>query len=275
MDMDAFQNIAVASTFSPRFLPLLAEVKAFTQTLGREFSVIHAGEQNAESEARFAEAFAELGVTAGVHWIDSANPSDAILRCVAENRTDLLIAGALKKETAGRHFLGHVSRVLMRDAPCSLLFFTEPSPTPQPFRNIAVVTDFSERSRQSLHAAVTLAEKSPGATIHVLCIFTVFAQVLAEPQQFIQGEKSDSTALASEQARLEEFVAEFATTGVSIETRCIEGTTGFAASDYVQSIEADLLVIPANPPTDQEVFPSRMEWLFNVIPTNLLVYRPH
>lgn len=272
--MDGFQNIAVASTFSPRFLPLLSETKAFTQTLGRDFSVIHAGAPTADSAARFAEAFAELELKPEIFWNEAENPADAILQCLAEHPTDLLIAGALKKETAGRHFLGHVSRVLMRRAPCSLLFFTEPSATPQPFRNFAVVIDFSESSRACLQATVAFAKKTPGAKIHVLRIFTVFAQVLAEPQQFIQGGEPDSSALASETARLEQFIAEFATEGVAFDARCIEGTTGFAASDYVQSIEADLLVIPANPPTQAEVFPARLEWLFNVIPTNLLVYRP-
>jgi hypothetical protein len=69
-------------------------------------------------------------------------------------------------------------------------------------------------------------------------------------------------------------VKEFDTAGVPIDTRCIEGTTGFAAADFVQSIEADLLVVAGETTAGHAAFPARMEWLENVIPANLLVIRP-
>ena len=51
------------------------------------------------------------------------------------------------------------------------------------------------------------------------------------------------------------------------------GGAGFAAADFVQSIEADLLVIASEPSAGHAHFPARLEWLENVIPANLLVLR--
>src|SRR5438874_1345513 len=140
--MLSFERIAVASTFSPRFLPLLAEAKAFTEMHGAKFSVLHVGERNAENEKQFADAFVQLGIEAPIHWL-SGEPAEALVRCVRENKFDLLIAGALEKEAEGRTFLGQASRVLMREAPCSLLLFTKPSREPKPLRTIVTATDFS------------------------------------------------------------------------------------------------------------------------------------
>lgn len=135
-----------------------------------------------------------------------------------------------------------------------------------------MIVDFTPPSRHALRATIELAARSKAEGVHVLRIFTVFAQVLAEPHEFIKGQ--DSTALAGEEARLKAFVAEFDIGTVPVMARCIEGTTGFAAADFVQSIGADLLVIGSITTAGHACFPPRMEWLENVIPANLLVIRP-
>ena len=58
-----------------------------------------------------------------------------------------------------------------------------------------------------------------------------------------------------------------------MEVRCIRGNTGFAAADFVKSIEADLLVIPLDPSVNKGRLPTNLEWLADVIPCNLWVIR--
>jgi nucleotide-binding universal stress UspA family protein len=159
----------------------------------------------------------------------------------------------------------------VRAAPCSLLLFANPARNPTPFRNLAVVVDYSQPSRDALRATLDLAARTRAESVHVLRVFTVFAQVLAEPGQFIKGR--DTNALAAEEARLDAFVEEFDIASIPIVTRCIEGTTGFAAADFVQAIPADLLVVASQLVSGSAGFPARMEWLENVIPANLLVIR--
>jgi hypothetical protein len=63
-------------------------------------------------------------------------------------------------------------------------------------------------------------------------------------------------------------------TAVPIEARCIRGNTGLAASDFVQSVKADLLVVPM-PKNDDAIqqLPSNIAWISDVIPCNLWVIR--
>jgi nucleotide-binding universal stress UspA family protein len=265
--MKLFGKIAVASTFSPRFLPMLAEAKAFATLLGQPFELIHAGEESAEDRERFEQAFAELEFTGAIHWRQAAQPSEAILQAVADSGIDLLLAGAMERDREGRYFLGKVARALVRNAPCSLLLFANPSRQTAQFRTLSVIVDYTPASRLALQVALDLAALAHAEAVHVLRVFTVFAQFLAEP------ENGDSTALSTEEARLDAFVEEFEIAELPIITRCIEGTTGFAAADFVQSIEADLLVIASEPSPGRAHFPARMEWLENVIPANLLVVR--
>jgi len=270
--MDFFGKVAVASTFSPRFLPVLAEANAIATLLDRPIEIIHAGIGSAENLERFTHAFAEIGFSGPIHWREAAQPSIAIIQAVRDAGIGLLIAGAMERDSEGRFFLGKVSRVLVREAPCSLLLFTTPSRDPAPMRKLAVIVDFTAGSRHALLATLDLAARCKAEEVHVLRVFTVFAQFLAEPHEFIKGQ--DTNALAAEETRLDEFVREFDIEAIPIHTRCIEGTTGFAAADFVQSIGADLLVIAGDATTGRPHFPARMEWLENVIPANLLVIRP-
>jgi len=271
--MKPFGKIAVASTFSPRFLPMLAEAKAVAAVLGVPFEIVHAGEETAEDRERFARAFAEMEITGPIHWRQAGQPSDAIIRAVADAGVDLLLAGAMERDSHGRYFLGKVARALIQEAPCALLLFANPSLQPPPLRTLAVVVDYTPASRHALKTTLELAARVGVESVHVMRVFTVFAQMLAEPEGLLKGRDSHH-ALAAEEARLDAFVEEFEISAIPIITRCIEGTTGFAASDYVQSIEADLLVIATERTTGPARFPARMEWLENVIPSNLLVVRP-
>jgi nucleotide-binding universal stress UspA family protein len=169
--------------------------------------------------------------------------------------------------------VGNVARTLLRDAPCSLLLFTSPSLETKPFRQIVSVTDFSEVSKVSLRQTYFLAKLNGAESIRVARIFTIFAQALEQPEEFFSGKESRKPMLEAEQKRIEEFAQSIGESPVPIEAVCVEGTTGFAASDYVEAVEADLLVIPSKPPGTPKLLPDGMDWVFSVIPSNLFIVR--
>jgi nucleotide-binding universal stress UspA family protein len=269
--MDLFGKVAAASTFSPRFLPLLAEAAAVAKLLDRPFEIIHAGPESGGNRERFEEAFRKLHLSGAIHWRETEHPAEGIIQAVRDAGIGLLLAGAVERDADGRYFLGNVARTLVQDAPCSLLLFANPVLPPPPFRKLAAIVDYSDASRDALRAALDLAARSKAESLHVLRVFTVFAQILAEPNHFAPG--GGAHAIADEEARLDAFVEEFDIDDIPIITHCIEGTTGFAAADFVQSIPADLLIIAGGASGGHALFPARMEWLENIIPANLLVVR--
>ena len=77
-----------------------------------------------------------------------------------------------------------------------------------------------------------------------------------------------------EEAALDNFVLSAGDTKVPIDARCIRGNTGFAASDFVKSVEADLLVVPVHKDENaKERFPNHLAWIADVIPCNLWLVR--
>ena len=190
-----------------------------------------------------------------------------------EQGIDLLVAGALEKQTPGRNYVGDVARTLLRDAPCSLLLFTKPSIDPQPFRQIVVVTDFSELSTTSLQRTYFLARQNSAEGIRVVRIYTVFTQAKEQPAEYFGREGSRRPMLEAEERHIMEFAAAAGESPVPVEAVCVEGTTGFAASDYVESVKADLLVIPSKPTGTAQLLPDGMDWVFSVIPSNLFIVR--
>lgn len=272
--MRDFPHIALASAFSPRFRPLLAEARRVCDLLSRDLLVLHAGRREAASEQKFSEALDELGLSPeAIRWLDGEEPAVLLGRWATEHPHDLLIAGALEKYTEGRTFSGRIARALMRTAPCSLLLFTHPENSPRPWRQLVTVSDYSAAALDALRFTFELAVRAGAENVHVLRIFTIFAQVLAQPEQLKRGEHSTDDALAAEEEKLREFVERAGPAPVPVEMRCVEGTTGLAAADYVQSVEGDLLVIPAAAPGANDALPARMEWLYSTIPTNLLLLR--
>ena len=272
--MNRYKKIALASTFSPRFLPLLAETGRLAEKLNCDFSLIHAGEENEESRGKFEAAFKDVSLARRprIHWA-GGEPAAAILQTIKEQGIDLLVAGALEKEASGRHYVGNVARSLLRDAPCSLLLFTNPSVDPQPFRQIVVITDFSELSLLSLERTYFLARENAAEGIRIVRIFTIFTQALEQPEEFFGKTDSRRPMLEAEEKHIAEFAVKAGPSPVPVETICVEGTTGFAASDYVEAVKADLLVIPSKPVGTPQLLPDGMDWVFSVIPSNLFIVR--
>jgi nucleotide-binding universal stress UspA family protein len=269
-----YKTIAVATTFSPRFMRVLAEAKRIRDRFSTDLHLIHVGRRNAEIPRKFGEVLAELELPADsrIHY-EEGDPAEAILAALARENIDLLVAGALEKEIVLHPFLGNVARRLVREANCSVMLFTHPEKNPKPLRRIVFIADHSKKELSALQTVLQLAEAEPCERLYVIAIVTAFDEARAS----IRGNSVNAHAQEPNGAKedaLEELVLSAGATEVPIETRFIRGATGLAASDFVRSVEADLLVVPL-PKTGGKVqqLPSNIAWVSDVIPCNLWVIR--
>ena len=273
-DSSPYKTIAVATTFSPRFKHVLAEAKRIRDRFGAELHLIHVGKRNQETPKKFSDVLAELELPADspIHY-EEGDPAEAILAALARENIDVLVAGALEKEIVLHPFLGNVARRLVREANCSVMLFTHPQKKPEPLRRIVFIADHSQQGLVALKTTLILAEAESCERLYVIGIITAFDEARAS----IAGDASASAAHQpnhGEEDPLEEFVLSAGATEVPIETRLIRGATGLAASDFVRSVEADLLVVPL--PKSRETvqqLPSNIAWVSDVIPCNLWIVR--
>jgi len=269
-----YKTIAVASTFSPRFKQVLAEAKRIRDRLVSDLHVIYVGERNEETAKKFGDAFAQLQLPGNstIHY-EQGEPADAILRVLVKHKIDMIVAGALEKEIVLHRFLGNVARRLVREAACSVMLFTRPEVKPRSLRRIVFVADYSDHALQALKTALPLASVESCERLYVIRIITTFDEARASRRADAgNGDKPKSDE--DEEAALEKFVLSAGATDVPIETRCIRGNTGLAASDFAQSVEADLLVVPVETNEDaSRQLPNNIAWITDVIPCNLWVIR--
>jgi nucleotide-binding universal stress UspA family protein len=269
LNSSPYPTIAVASTFSPRFEQVLSEAKRMRDHFGAALSLIHVGERSPETAKKFHEVLTGLQLPAdSTVYYEQGNPAEGILRALKNNNINMLIAGALEKEVVLHPFLGNVARRLVREAGCSIMLFTNPERDPKPLRRIVFVADYSEHAREALKQTLHLALGESCERLYVVRIITTFDEARAKADG--NGKKSEMQD--DEEIKLENFILSAGATEVPIEARCIRGNTGFAVADFVQSIQADLLVVPDSPSDDQLLLPN-LAWLTDVIPCNLWVIR--
>ena len=279
MSEPTYKRIAVASAFSPRFEQVLAEAKRVRDRLAAELNLIYVGEKNEETTQRFTEALAAMQLPADsiIHY-HQGSPADAILEAVHNNAVELIVAGALEKEVILRPFLGNVARRLVREARCSVMLFTKPEREPKPMRRIVFfVPDYSEHALRALCQTLDLAVKEGCEKLYIIRIYTSFdaarATLRANRPEASEDQPAARTLEEEEQA-LEEFIdrAE-CEADIEVDAQCIRGNTGFAVSDFVQSVGADLLVVPAEANAESTELPAHIAWVTDVIPCNLWVIR--
>jgi nucleotide-binding universal stress UspA family protein len=269
-----YKTIAVASTFSPRFKQVLSEAKRIRDRFVSDLHVIYVGERNEETAKKFGDAFAQLQLPGNstIHY-EQGEPAEAILRVLVENKIDMIVAGALEKEIVLHRFLGNVARRLVREAACSVMLFTRPEVKPRSLRRIVFVADYSDHALQSLKTTLPLASAESCERLYVIRIITTFDEARAS-RRADAGNGGKPKSDEDEEAALEKFVLSAGATDVPIETRCIRGNTGLAASDFVQSVKADLLVVPVE--TNENAsrqLPNNIAWITDVIPCNLWMIR--
>jgi len=271
-DSSPYKTVAVATTFSPRFKRVLAEAKRIRDRFAAKLHLIHVGKPNQETPKKFSEVLAELELPADspIHY-EEGDPAESILAALDREKIDILIAGALEKEIVLHQFLGNVARRLVREANCSVMLFTHPQKSPKPLRRIVFIADHSENELDALKTTLLLAEAESCERLYVIEIITAFDEARASIEDPASSTHKPKHA---EEDALDELVLSAGTTDVPIETRSIRGATGLAASDFVRSVEADLLVVPL-PKSGGSVqqLPSNIAWVSDVIPCNLWVIR--
>ena len=275
MNRSTYKNIAVASTFSPRFEQVLSEAGRIRERFGSRLNLIYIGERTDETAKKFQSILGRLQLPGDspVHY-GRGDPADGILRAIADNNVDLIVAGALEKESALHPFLGNVARRLLREASCSVLLFTNPELKPKPLKRIVFVANYSDHAQHAFQQTLKLAALESTERLYAVRVYTTFDEVRAT--MFVDnGDGAPRPRTFDEEdAALEKFVLAAGETDVPIEARCIRGNTGFAASDFVKSVEADLLVIPVHKSeTSAERLPNHLAWIADVIPCNLWLIR--
>jgi nucleotide-binding universal stress UspA family protein len=251
-----YRHVGVASTFSPTFAAVLAEAKCFAIHCGADLEVVHAGASDIEKEKRFVAA---LGQRASIRWVAGESAAHAIIAAVKDFAYDLLIAGTPDRATDDKSFAGDVAPELLRNAPCDLLLVPRPLEEPTPPQHIVFASEPEQKEDcELLRRAVEVLRPE---RVTIVVTERPFAPAIAASR----GEQPRDF-----EAWLEELLNSVTGHQVTVEGRVVTSITGYTLCDVVEGLEADLLVVKAEP---DGALPKHMDWLYQVIPARLLLVR--
>lgn len=251
--MKSYRKAAVASTFSPTFAAVLAEAKCFAGHCDASLDILHAAARTEEKELRFREV---LGAGTEIRWVEKESPSAALLSVACDY--ELLIAGALQREDGERPFTSSVARDLLRSASCDLLLVPRPVEAAEPPAHIVLALDPGEEGRELLARTVRVLRPS---RVTIAVTQTPFAAAIAA---------SRGEAPTDLDAWLEGLAEGLDDCDIELDERVVRSNTGYNLLDTVEGLKADLLIVKAN---ESGCLPLHMNWLFQVIPTRLLVVK--
>ena len=269
-----FETIAVAISFSPRCMPVLAEAKRLSDVLGSALLLLHIGDKTAEKEQELDEMMAKVGVNPNhsrVIWMEG-DPVDTILKLCKLNIVDLLVLGALEKENLLKFYIGSIARSISRKAKCSVLLLTNPSSEPMKFKKVVVNGVENPKTIHTLNTSLYLAKNLK------------IKEVVVVNEMDVLGVAMDSTApearvikknLTEEVEETLQSVIEKCDVGdVKVTDKIIKGKPGYAISKFARDKKADLLVI--NSPDTQlnlldRIFAHDIEYILADLPCNLLI----
>lgn len=81
-----YRTVAVASTFSPRFVQVLAEGKRIRDRLASELHLIYVGKRDEETTRKFSSALRQLDLPVdSTIYYHEGDPAGAILEAVTAN----------------------------------------------------------------------------------------------------------------------------------------------------------------------------------------------
>lgn len=276
-----FEQIATAIAFSPRLEANIAEAIKLTERMNARLTLIHVGEKD-ETKKQTIKGILDTHAP-GEQMVDivweTGNPVDVILKVCEEKNIDLLIAGALQKESLSEFYVGSIARKLCRMAKCSVLMLTRPETDGTSFDHVVVNGHEHAKTASTIHTALYFSERNLARQLTIVDeMENSDTSIQVEDDATLEKSlKLRREASTHEKKRIEKIVDDYSLEkDLRIEHRYIFGKSGYSISHFAQSIRADLLVV--NSPDKKLGFLDRffthdIEYILSDMPCNLLIVR--
>lgn len=275
-----FKKLGLAITFSPNGKALLKETLRLQELFNAQLVFIHIGEKTQEAEDRLLSVINNSGIKENSYEIiwDKGDPASSIIKNSKNSNVDLLISGALEKESLFKFYFGSVARTIMREFTSSTLILKSPKENPTGFKKFCVSADYSSQGEKTILTAYKFALQEKAEEFIIIRDF----HAPGISASIIDGGTSDEINIAKEQWVLEEeekmhlFVKELNLKEIEPKIVCLYGKEGWEAGNYAHQNNVDLFVV-SSPPRRlkflNKLFPHDSEYAFEKLPSNLLILR--
>jgi nucleotide-binding universal stress UspA family protein len=273
-----FETIAVGLSFSPRMESVLAEARKIADACSSKLVLIHIGTKTKEKEKSLDTILFNAGVEekkAKIIWAEG-DVVETMLKLCKLNIVDLLIVGALEKETLIKFYLGSIARTICRKAKCSVLLLTN---TSSPKTKNKVIVNAGADHPKTMHTINTAFYFAKHIGIQEVTLVhevhsPALAMAMAESSSAPEVTKIKKEYTEEESNKLHNMISKCDTGNLKINEKVIKGKPGYAVRQYAITKKADLLVINS-PDTHltflDRIFTHDIEYILADLPCNLLI----
>ncbi|MES2688961.1 MAG: universal stress protein [Bacteroidota bacterium] len=273
-----FKKIAVAVGFTPRLEAILAESGRLQQLFNAQLIFIHIGDKNAEMEQQLNDLLNKYNLFQPGNQLiwEKGSPVEQIVEICNEQDVDLLVAGALEKETMFKYILGGVARNLCRKSRCSMLMLREPDVFSKPVKRIVVEGSDHPKTAQTVETAIYIGKKTKADVVHVVQEQDMAKSALIRSDVFTDNEADEhKEKIEIEEVATLNHILSCADCGsLKVQTERLEGKPGYVISNFAREHKADLLVLNS-PDTKLNLidrfFPHDIEFALADLPCDLLI----
>jgi nucleotide-binding universal stress UspA family protein len=272
-----FKKIGIAIAFSPRLEALIAEASKMQVGLKSELIFIHVGNKSNEDVKILNEYLEKYSLLNNSKLIwKEGETVETILNICEEEQLDLLVAGALEKESLIKYIMGSVARKLSRKIKCSMLMLTEPKIESNPINYIVVEGSNNPKTENTIAVAIEIAKLFNVSNVDVIQETDLNKAALIRSDEFKENEMAmhKENLIHEEDKRLNYILSCNDCGNLKINIERIEGKPGYIITKYARDHHADLLVL--NSPDRKlnlidRVFPTDIEFALADLPCDLLL----
>jgi len=243
--------------------------------------LVHVGEENSEAKQNVKVLLEKNNLAEEqikILW-KTGDPADCILKACKDERIDLLVAGALKKENFMQYYLGTTARKILRKANCSVLMLVNPSVEKNAFQQIVVNAEDSAFVEDAIEAATDFGIKNKSSWLHVVREVKLYGLTMSAMDDRTEEEYNEvrNRLMRTEIENVEKLLAKVPHEGLKVNIKPLSGKSGFELAKFAQRKHADLLVVGASPRKFflfDRVFTHDLEYIFQDLPCNILIVNP-
>jgi nucleotide-binding universal stress UspA family protein len=276
-----FNTIGIGVTFSPNLKANIYEASRLAMLFQAKLLLIHVGDVSEEKRDKFEailKPFIIDGLDAQVAF-QPGEPVDAILETVVKQNIDLLILGAVQRESFLKYYVGSIARKITRKVTCSVMLLINPSVERIPCKHIVVNGLEDKKTEQTVATAFMVAAALNSDKI------TIVEEISHDKVGTVEDTKSlRKTNLLKEKIKRQEesrvqtilsHIPEKHKENRNIATQAIFGKRGYSIGHFAQVVRADLLVMNAPEKTGffDRLFPHDIEHILTELPNDVLIIR--
>ena len=274
-------KIGTAISFSENSEYLLSESLRYKNIFASELILIHAGEKNKTNENKFQSLLEKLSIDPNSVKIEleDSEPFEVIKKKCLENNVDLLVCGALEKESLIKYYTGSVARNIMRELDISIFVCKNVPHTKNVINKISVLVDFSESGKKALKLACQIAhsEKLSELTLIREMLVPGLSLSTTDTGTISDAEESRLRWCSEEKEKINLFLLkELNLAQMKFNIQILYGKEGFKTREFVSEEGFDLLIVAA--PSKKyklidRIIKHDLEYIFEDLPSNILIVK--